>query len=30
MVNTRKKHDLSELHAEIWRIASDLRGSIDG
>ena len=30
MVNTKKEQERSALHSTIWRIANDLRGSVDG
>lgn len=29
-INTKKEEERSQLHATIWKIANDLRGSIDG
>jgi type I restriction enzyme M protein len=30
MTNDKKEQERSALHATIWRIANDLRGSVDG
>jgi type I restriction enzyme M protein len=30
MTNNKKEQERSALHATIWRIANDLRGSVDG
>lgn len=30
MVDNRKEQERSALHTTIWRIANDLRGSVDG
>ena len=30
MVDTKKEQERSALHATIWRIANDMRGSVDG
>ena len=30
MTNTTKETERAELHKTIWRIANDLRGSVDG
>ncbi len=30
MVDTKKEQERSALHSTIWRIANDMRGSVDG
>ena len=30
MTNTKKEQERAALHSTIWRIANDLRGSVDG
>lgn len=30
MADTKKEQERSALHSTIWRIANDLRGSVDG
>jgi hypothetical protein len=30
MINNRKEQERAELHSTIWKIATDLRGSVDG
>lgn len=30
MIDTKKEQERTNLHATIWRIANDMRGSVDG